>query len=159
MDKKKIFYITAAAVLIYLIMATTKVFGKITQKNEMRGADKWGSGAFGASRGGRQHNGVDIVVYPGQDIKAPISGKITRHAIAYANDPDFKGLVIENDRYQVKMLYLNPSYQPGTTVTKGAVIATAQNIASKYPGMVPHVHFEVLDKQTNKIIDPTKMFE
>src|SRR5690606_26576081 len=42
--------------------------------------DSYGSGAFGASRdgGSRHHEGVDYTAQAGQDVRAPISGFVTK---------------------------------------------------------------------------------
>src|SRR4029079_5685517 len=46
----------------------------------MREHDGYGDGRFGASRdgGGREHEGVDYVADAGQEVRAPISGYVTR---------------------------------------------------------------------------------
>ena len=158
MDKKKILYTAGIAALIYIVMGTRKVFGKLTDSNKIRPADEWGSGAFGASRNGRKHEGVDIVVYPGQELKSPVSGTVKRIAYPYADDLSYKGFVLVSGPYVITVYYANLSVPAGSSIAKGQVIATAQDISARYDsGMKPHVHFEV--KKNGVLIDPTNLFE
>ena len=141
-------------------MGTNKAFGKITENNTHRGCDVggWGCGSFGASRGARKHNGLDIVTTPGQIIYAPISGKVTRFPFPYAGDLTYTGIEIVNDLYKVKIFYMKASVSIGSKVVQGQQIGVSQNIAAKYsPQMTNHVHIEVYDK-SNKLLDPTKLF-
>lgn len=158
MDKRKIIYVAGVAALIYIIMGTQKAFGRLTSDNTIRPADPYGSGAYGASRSHGKHQGVDILVNPGQDIKCPVDGKITRIAYPYAGDTDYKGFVLVSGPYEIKIFYANLSVSVGSTVKKGQVIATAQNISAKYSSsMANHVHFEV--RKNGILINPTNLFE
>ncbi len=106
--------------------------------------DALGDGRHGAPRGKRSHNGVDYECTPGQSVKAPHGGRITRVAYPYASDMRWKGCVIEGLDVTTKMFYLDPNPDLiGTTVLEGQHIGAAQNISKKYPGMTPHVHLRV----------------
>lgn len=155
-SNKKLFIIGGAALIIYLIMSTQKTFAALTANQQFRKADNWGSGAFGASRGTRKHAGIDIVVYPGQAINAPVSGIIKRIAYPYEDDTDYKGFVLTAGDYEIKIFYANLTVPIGTKVTAGMKIAEAQNIAAKYSGMTNHVHFEV--RKNGVLINPTNLF-
>ena len=140
---KKSILIASAVAIIYF-MNSNKAFGKPTLSGTIRGCDKHGCGNFGASRGGRDHQGEDYSCSPGTAILSPICGKVTRIAYPYASDLSYKGLEIVNSEYSAKIFYMAPSIAIGTTVVKGQVIGTAQNIASKYSaGMVNHIHVEI----------------
>jgi|SRR5690606_2522309 len=155
---KKIYYIAGAALLILLLMKGNKAFAAVTKNQKLRGDDPFGSGKFGAPRGNRKHNGIDLVVSPGQDIFSPITGKVTRIAYPYASDLSYKGLEIVNEQYQVKIFYINPTVAIPSVVTAGQKIAEAQNIAAKYGStMTNHVHFEIRNA-LNQVIDPTNLF-
>jgi len=115
----------------------------------IRQADKWGRGAYGASRdkGNRKHKGTDYVCEPGQNVVAPITGIIRREARPYA-DPDwlyrYSGLVIENENVSIKMFYLEPMrHLIDKRVRMGDTIGIAQKISDKYPDMIDHVHLQI----------------
>ena len=60
----------------------------------IRKSDKWGQGHFGAPRGSRKHNGIDIVTQLGTPILSPIEGKVIRISYPYASDMSFTGLLL-----------------------------------------------------------------
>lgn len=145
--------------LILLIMSNRKTLHVIKQGQQIRN-DAMGSGIFGASRSGgtRQHKGIDILFAPGENVLAPITGKITRLAIPYANDPNYSGIEMKNDDFRIIMFYINPLFAAGSAVAAGQVIAKAQNIAAKHGGgMLNHVHIEVYDNR-GILVDPEKLF-
>lgn len=118
-------------------------FHPISQQNKIR-SDSKGGGHFGASRGTRDHFGLDFVVTPGEAIFSPISGQVTRYSAPYDNDARYSGLVIQNDAYLIKLFYVAPSVKPGTQVSRGQRIGVAQKISTKYgSAMIDHVHVEV----------------
>ncbi|WP_291866676.1 hypothetical protein, partial [Maribacter sp.] len=57
--------------VLFLITKTKSVFSPLIYNQKIRGNDVHGSGAYGASRGDKIHNGEDIIAQPGQAIKAP----------------------------------------------------------------------------------------
>lgn len=120
-------------------------------------SDAMGDGHFGARRDGgrRRHNGTDFICDPGQDVVAPIGGKIVRTARPYADDPNYSGLVIRSDRMTIRMFYLEPDPELiGMGVGEGDRIGIAQNIATKYGvGMIPHIHLQV------DAVDPELLLE
>lgn len=157
--KQVVIVITTVAVTVFLLSVLgNKAFAQLTANQLFRGSDAFGSGAFGSSRdgGSRSHNGVDIVATAGQQIFSPITGTVTRIAYPYSTG-NYTGLEIVNDTYTIKIFYITPKVSVGSQVKKGQYIATAQNIAAKYPGITNHIHFEVYNKQ-GQIINPTKMF-
>lgn len=160
MDKRKITIIIAGSALIYFLMGISKTFASPTKNKTRRGCDPFGCGTFGASRSGgsRKHKGIDFIASPGESIFAPISGKITRYAIPYADDTRYKGIEIQNDSHTVKMFYIMPAVAVGTIVATGQKIGVAQNISAKYgASMTNHVHFEVYDKK-GTLLNPTNSF-
>jgi len=112
-----------------------------------RGVDSWGSGAFRAPRGDREHKGVDYRLQPGQVVVAPISGTIVRHARPYS-DPkwlyEYNGVVLKGERCSIKMFYLEPfQHVIGKKVRRGEAIGMAQDVGKKYPGITLHVHLQI----------------
>ncbi len=139
-------------------MGTKKAFANITNNQKIRGCDPFGCGSFGASRGDRDHKGIDIIALPNQQIKSPISGVVTRFPFPYSGDLSYTGIEIKNKDYTIKIFYLTPTVTAGVTVKAGQVIGVAQNIAAKYGStMTNHVHFEVYNS-LGKLIDPTNLF-
>lgn len=127
-------------------------------EHAVRGIDAYGSGAFGASRDGgrRAHHGVDFVATPGEPIRAPIAGVVTRVGAAYAGQDTLQYVEIANSttRYTARVLYVGPAVQPGWTVAAGDVIGRAQDLGARYPaGMTNHVHVELTGGQGGRL-DP-----
>lgn len=130
-----------------------------------RGTDSWGSGVFGASRGGRQHAGLDFVAVVGDDVVAPFTGSVVHVGIAYPGstlgsvhiqgDAEFNG-------WRAKLLYVRTDAGLlGRRVLAGDRIGDAQDVAAywaeKEPGhvgtMVNHIHLEILVTEPRHI-DP-----
>ncbi|QEE49636.1 M23 family metallopeptidase [Flavobacterium alkalisoli] len=158
MGYKKILYIGGGIALIALLMKGNKAFAALTPNQQLRGCDPLGCGHFGAPRGTRTHQGIDIIATPGQDILSPITGKVNRIAYPYASDMSYKRLEIENEQYTVKIFYIAPAVPVGSVVMAGSKIAVAQNISAKHgASMINHVHIEVRNA-LGKLIDPTTLF-
>lgn len=110
--------------------------------------DAYGSGAFGASRdgGARHHEGVDYMAQPGQDVRSPISGFVTKIGFAYDDHPDLRFVEITNPAigYVARVFYINPDVAVGQTVQLGQTIGAAHTLQTVYPGgMTDHVHLEI----------------
>ncbi len=126
--------------------------------------DSRGDGFFGASRGRRTHNGLDIVVTSGSAVYSPIEGVIFRKAYPYGTtrgNGQWEGLVIlgvgDYRGYEVKMFYTRP-FVMGDYVFPGDIVGVAQDISRKYsPAMIDHVHIEV--RRDGQLIDPAKLFK
>ncbi len=122
----------------------------------LRGWDKFGGGHFGASRGGREHNGIDYEIIPGAEIfTVGVSGQITKHGYVYADDSTYRYIEItDENEYRHRYFYVSPEAELGDHVTPDDVIGIAQNIADRYPGgMTAHVHYEI-KTPSDGFIDP-----
>jgi hypothetical protein len=114
--------------------------------------DEAGLGHHGAPRGKRKHNGTDFMCTPGQNVFSPISGKVERLSRPYADDSDYSGIVIGNEKMTVQLFYLDPSIGVGAEVDMGDIIGIAQDISKKHGGgMKPHIHLRIVD------IDPMEL--
>lgn len=154
----------AIALLILVVIFRKHIMniGSIVKNFLIRRPDKFGNGAFGAKRerNGKEyiHQGVDIVVKPGEPIYAPFDLRFIRTAKPYVDDNtliggvwDFEGQGIEG---QMKIFYMTPLN--GREFKKGEVIGYAQNVAAKYgAGMTNHIHLELRDKMGN-LLNPEK---
>jgi len=113
-----------------------------------RGHDAFGDGEFGARRdgGSRSHEGVDYVAVAGQDVKAPMSGYVTKIGYAYAGDSGLTFVEITNPAlgYVARAFYVKPGVEVGQTVRLGETIGTDQSLQGHYPGITDHVHLEVM---------------
>lgn len=114
----------------------------------IRKRDKWGEGHYGASRGNRKHNGIDIVTQPGKAVLSPIEGNVVRVSYPYASNLWYTGLLIKGSGphkgIEAKIFYMKP--QPGIvgkTVKPSQKIGTAQSLLPKYPGIINHIHIEI----------------
>lgn len=131
----------------------------VFNQDGIRGCDGFGCGAFGAKRGDRIHQGVDIPTSKGETVYSPISGTVTRFPFPYGDDARYTGIEIKNGTYTVKIFYIKATVPAGAEIRQGQPIANAQDIAAKYgSGMTNHIHVEVRETQTGKLIDPTNLF-
>lgn len=124
--------------------------------HDARGHDAYGDGEFGASRdgGSRRHEGVDYRAKPGQPVRAPISGYVTKIGYAYPGDLSLKFVEITNPALKVaaRVFYVDPKVEEGQTVQIGHPIGTAHSLQQRYPGgMTNHVHLELVDRRGRHI--------
>ena len=130
-------------------------------KLPFRGSDAWGSGAFGASRNGRKHKGVDYKAEPGSYILSPCIGKISKVGYPYGwveNATNYRYVQITEDLTGLRhrVFYIDPLVYKGQPVGILSVIGIAQDISTRYidpslAPMTPHVHYEILDKDNNPL--------
>lgn len=124
--------------------------------------DKWGDGSYGASRGNRIHEGVDLLGKPGSYVCSPVAGLVVRAGMPYAGDMgDWNCylLIREDNGTEWKLFYLTPLKGiVGATVHRGQAVAVLEDVGAKYgthPSkgrMKPHCHAE---KWVNgKRVDP-----
>ncbi len=120
-----------------------------------RGHDEFGDGNFGARRdgGSRDHEGVDYVASAGQDVKAPISGYVTKIGYAYAGYSDLKFVEITNPAlgYVARAFYVSPDVEVGQTIRLGQTIGQNQSLQKHYPGITDHVHLEVMQPGGDRV--------
>lgn len=131
---------------------------EIVRMQRSRGNDGHGSGQFGAKRGARLHQGLDIEARPGEEIYSPIEGDVLREALPYADDQSFRGLVIRGSGqwsgYEVKIFYVDGFFCG--RVAPGTEIGRAQDLTFKYPGIKNHVHLEV--RYHGKVMSPDEVY-
>lgn len=131
--------------------------------NQPRGEDKYGSGAFGASRSrdGKDysHRGLDLCATPGQTVLAPCSGVVTTVALAYLGDDRYHSIHIQPDAdltADVKLLYVRPQdFTPPYPVDAGKPIGESEDLDGRYPGITNHCHLEV--RIQGEVVDPTPL--
>lgn len=123
---------------------------------------EWGDGHFGARRskwviknGKREkkiywHTGCDFTLPlgVGQAVWAPIKGEIFRLMQCYNDTPFYRGVVIRNNYWEWRLLYIAPAVVKDDVVDSGQLIGFAQDVSLRYPPMegqkpmTPHVHAE-----------------
>ncbi|MEJ1355734.1 MAG: M23 family metallopeptidase [Candidatus Sedimenticola sp. (ex Thyasira tokunagai)] len=123
----------------------------------VRGQDKHGSGAFGAPRGSRLHNGVDIACYAGSAVFSVADGEVTKIGYPYSPSNKKKGhlryvQVTDTASNDARYFYVQPCVKVGDQVSDGQVIGITQGLLKIYPGIIDHFHFEVL--RDGKRINP-----
>ncbi|XP_045925399.1 leukocyte cell-derived chemotaxin-2-like [Micropterus dolomieu] len=123
--------------------------------NSRRTSDSWGEGRYGAGRGGRTHQGLDIVCSDGSTVYAPfdvtLHGKVTVYtdpAKAAINS----GINLRGEGLCFKLFYVRPDKTSGS-VRKGEKIGTMLPMQSVYRGITSHVHVQMCDRS-----DPTPYF-
>jgi murein DD-endopeptidase MepM/ murein hydrolase activator NlpD len=121
--------------------------------------DSAGHGTYGASRSGHAHNGIDVIVTPGETVYAPVTGTILRKAYPYKNYSKLEGFILKADNGDEWKFFYCQTTKVGQRVTAGTPIATMQDVRIKYPHsptMQPHLHFEL--KKNGVQTDPTALF-
>ncbi|XP_038591639.1 leukocyte cell-derived chemotaxin-2-like [Micropterus salmoides] len=123
--------------------------------NSRRTSDSWGEGRYGAGRGSRTHQGLDIVCSDGSTVYAPfdvtLHGKVTVYtdpAKAAINS----GINLRGEGLCFKLFYVRPDKTSGS-VRKGEKIGTMLPMQSVYRGITSHVHVQMCDRS-----DPTPYF-
>lgn len=161
--------ITKTALVMVGLLGIRRLFAKenasgfsIINGQGIRGCDPFGCGYFGASRGNHVHEGVDLKVTPGQDIKAPFDCKIVRYGFPYAGVFNYHLVEIQGlgslSDFKAKIMYIKKIHDVGKVLARGETICNADDISQKYDStMTPHVHFEL--RKNGKLIDPTKFFK
>lgn len=123
-----------------------------------RATDAQGSGAYGAPRGARTHNGIDLACYPGSAICAIRPGSVTKIGYPYQpNDPDkshFRYVQITDPAgYRLRYFYVTPCVNINDVIHVGQIIGYTQRLSDVYPGITDHVHFEVM-RNPGEYLDP-----
>lgn len=148
------------ALAVYLF-TRRRMFANILARQVMR-SDRWGGGNFGAARGNRTHQGLDLVTEPGEAVRAPIDGRVVRFGFVYSGDNLYRLLVLQGEGYDVRLMYVYPAprLRPGDTVQRGDVVGTSQAISARYgPGMLDHVHIEVRRIVGGELRDPAGLLK
>lgn len=115
-----------------------------TENLELRGDDPTGHGYYGAKRGARKHKGLDLVAAPGDPVRSPIHGVVSKLGYPYANNLEFRYVEITGEVYRVRLMYVSPEVELGARVFEGDLVGSAQDIAGHWnPAMKNHVHVEV----------------
>lgn len=119
----------------------------------VRGSDPHGSGAWLASRGTREHEGIDLACYPESLVCSLQDGEVTKLGYPYASKLELRYVEVTNkDGQQLRYFYVQPLVNIGDTIKAGDIIGKSQCLGVYYPGITEHVHFEV--KENGKKIDP-----
>lgn len=123
----------------------------------MRMPDDWGQGNFGASRGSRTHNGVDLACWPDAILTSPVKGRVTKINNVYSDPDKSRYLYVEvtdDDELRHRFFYVKPSVKVGEIVDADEPLGSVQDIRVAYSNsMTPHVHYEIIHK--GKYLDPT----
>ena len=117
----------------------------------LRGKDATGNGWFGASRGFREHKGVDYVGKVGDPVYACTSG-IVRVGRVYEAEKKKKFKLVEitnqgnkHPHYKTQEMYVTPCVKTGDYVEEGELIGRLQAIGDFYGhGMPNHCHVKVV---------------
>jgi len=135
---------------------------KKIQDYVVRGQDSQGAGWFGAPRGDRLHNGVDLVCSDREPVCAFLPGTVTKIGFPYSPDlhPDkahLRYIQVDTDGNQLRYFYVKPRVKLGQKVGMNEVLGISQDLTKMYPGITQHFHFEIRDP-SKEIIRPSLMF-
>ncbi|KAK2891078.1 hypothetical protein Q8A67_013721 [Cirrhinus molitorella] len=119
--------------------------------NSKRKCDKHGCGHYGASRGGRKHQGLDIVCADGATVYAPFDVKLIRRSVPYTNNNAINdGIMLTGEGLCFKLFYVKPDRYYGT-LRKGQRIGTMLPMQRVYPHITSHVHVQMLEVLPQKL--------
>ena len=123
--------------------------------------DAHGAGYYGAPRGARTHNGIDLCCHKDSLVMSVTPGKVTRIGYPYDPGDDDKGHLLyvqvtdaagRDHRY----FYVSPMVNVGEIISRGAVIGVAQGLLEVYPGITDHIHYEI--KVDGDYVDPSEFY-
>jgi len=123
----------------------------------LRRCDDQGCGHYGASRGSRLHNGLDLACNPGTAICSPVNGTVTKIGHPYSSDLSILYVQVTAQGYDYRVFYVDPVVEVGDNVTIHDVIGESQSLESMTRGGTQHVHFEI--KSGGQYIDPTPVYQ
>jgi len=124
-----------------------------------RGRDPKGHGDYGMPRGGKKHQGWDVVGQPGDFIKSPISGIITKHGYMYDFARQFRYVEIADSTYRFRLGYseLMQDLKVGQHIMEADCVSILQDIAGYWGGgMKNHLHIECY--KNGLLTDPEPLF-
>lgn len=151
--------LTAIAIIAIIAAMTMRRAIRILATHAIRN-DAAGQGHFGARRGKRTHQGLDLLATAGEPVMAPVAGTFIRSGRPYANDSRYRLAVIHGGGKEWKLMYVDqlPTLKPGDRVKAGQVIGTAQDIVAKYGApMRNHIHVEVRTIVGDQLLDPAAL--
>ena len=123
----------------------------------LRLPDKFGAGYFNAPRGARTHNGIDLAVYVGSKVLAPITGKVTKVGYPYGDDLSYRYVEITDSvSRKWRFFYVEPAVKVDDIIEVGNIIGTVQDLDKRYPGITPHIHLEIKSASGN-FINPMEL--
>lgn len=122
--------------------------------------DKYGSGYYGASRGGgkRTHAGCDYRAPVGTPLKSPCNGRVSRSGYVGAAGNLLEIICDNGDKF--KMMHLHSGTRrakAGTRVGIGTMVgAVGKTGNANVRGMIPHVHLQAVIR--GRRVDPQKLW-
>jgi len=143
--------------------SSTPVFSPFLRGPLVMRHDTEGGGHWRASRGSRDHLGIDIECIAGEAILSPIKGKVTKHGWPSSSKPNLRYVEVTgsgaDDEYRVRLMYstISDSIDVNDAVERGDPIGIAQAVSVEYglPNMKDHVHFELFLNGNTTKVDPT----
>ncbi len=131
----------------------------------LRKTDSHGAGHYGASRGNRVHNGIDLCAAPGSYVYPIESGTVTKLGYPYGDDLAFRYVELETEEGLFhRYFYVEPlvDLDDYISFTNYTPLGIAQDLTARYPGITNHFHFEIRRAMPDvgenhwEYIDPTE---
>ena len=149
---------------------------------KQRKCDPQGCGHYGASRGSRKHNGVDLTASPGDKVSLDFSGEVVKVGFAYSDpkkshlryvavklDKAINGVltgIYSDKQFYCRVFYISTDLENGDTVMPGTTIGEVKDLTVFYKGITNHIHFELYttrkgihDRSGFDYVDPNKFIE
>ena len=130
---------------MHWLSAITRLFKpKPFEMPKERKCDRYGCGHYKASRGNnRTHQGIDFIYKHSEPVRAFRDGRVAKLGYPYADDLSYRYVQISDGGADMRYFYVCPTVRVGQKVKRGDVIGFAQAIELRYPGITPHIHYEV----------------
>jgi murein DD-endopeptidase MepM/ murein hydrolase activator NlpD len=122
-----------------------------------RTVDRHGSGAWQAARGYGKHHGIDYAALPDSTVLSTTVGTVTKLGYMYNDDLSYRYVrVVTPLGFTIRYCYVNPTVKVGDEVSVDQPIGVVQDIATRYEGITPHIHVDIM--QDGKYINPETYF-
>ena len=110
----------------------------------LRNLDQWGEGHYGASRGSRIHQGIDLACVPGSKVYPHSGGIVTKLGYPYGDDLTFRYVEITTALgYKERYFYVDPLVAIDAIVHPSTCIGVSQKLGNRYANITEHIHFEI----------------
>lgn len=135
---------------------------------ELRNLDPTGNGWYGASRGSREHLGLDVVTFPGEEIFACMGGKVSKLGWMYHGYTAGMRYIeitnkVGNHEYRLRQCYVAPKIKKGVIIEANQFIGVAENVSDYHFSkgdkhrMKNHIHLQLW--KNGLITDPEPLFK
>lgn len=85
-------------------------------------------------------------------------GTVTKLGFPYKDDTTWRYVEVTLDGNRFRYFYLRPMVIVGQKIEIGDHLGMVQDLRTRYPGITPHYHFEIINPH-GEYVNPKEMFE